>query len=83
MDLFREKRGCLYGKTEDEKKSFFISLSNFAITNKMFFEEQYWDLLPDERKEFENWIAEDVAQKKQLKALVDLIGKLLEEKHGK
>ncbi len=76
------KKGCLYGKTREQKISFFKSLSTFAITDKMFFEEQYWDLLAHERKEFSDWLTEDTAQKKQIKSMLDLIQKLIEEKNN-
>ena len=77
----KKGKGCLYGKTPAEKKSFFQSLAKFATTDKQFFEEQFRDLRPNEQKEFADWVLEDTAQKKQLLALVGLVGKLLDEKH--
>lgn len=70
------KRGCLYDKTEEEKISFFRSLSNFATTNKVFFEQQYWDMLPEERREFGYWVTENTNQLNTIKLLLNIIEKL-------
>lgn len=74
------KKGCLHGKTDQEKDEFFTSLYNFSITNKQFFQEQYWDLLPVEREEFENWLHLTVENKKQIIAMLNLIEELLCQK---
>lgn len=81
--LFNKKKGCLYGKTEEEKISFFKSLSGFAISDKQFFREQWADLLPHEQKEFHNWVIKDAEEKKAMKKLVDFLEILLKEKYGK
>lgn len=79
----KKKRGCLYGKTQQEKIDFFRSLSEFAIKDNIFFEQQYWDLLDDERREFGEWVIQDTKLKRQMLEMVKLIGNLLEEKHRK
>ena len=83
--LFKRKnKGCLYGKTYSEKVLFFRSLRNFAISDKMehqqFFKEQYLDLLPHEKREFEEWLREDQEQMNLIKGMVDVIGVLLKIK---
>jgi hypothetical protein len=80
-NIFNKKKGCLSGKTEEQKISFFKSLSNFAITDKIFFEEQYLDLLPHEQKEFSDWVIKDTGQKKLILSMIGIIKELMPKKY--
>jgi hypothetical protein len=78
IDLFKtKKKGCLYGKTEKQKIRFFNRLRDFAIADSVFFNEQYRDLLPHERKEFNLWAINDFGMKTQLSDLMNFLAKLL------
>lgn len=76
LKLFNPK-GCLHQKTPEEKFNFFNSLSHFANTDTEFFKEQYFDLLPDEQKEFYEWVIKN--HKENNKLLVSLIESLIEQ----
>lgn len=82
LNFFRPRinRGCLYGKSQKEKIDFFSSLKKFAISDGVFFEEQYSDLLPHEKKEFSDWIIEDTKNKQRILTLLDIINKFTNEK---
>ncbi len=71
LGFFRKTRGCLYGKTPQQKEDFFNSLLSFHDTDKMFFEEQFDDLLSEEKDEFIKWIAADNAHKRELLQKLD------------
>jgi hypothetical protein len=77
---FKKKKGCLAGKTEQQKIFFFKSLSRFGATDKVFFIEQYLDLLPSERREFEEWLRIDTKMKQTLLSCLDVIEKLMVKK---
>jgi len=49
-------RGCLHGKTYEMKLDFFIGLCSHAEDDEMFFEEQYEDLQPHEKRIFYKWV---------------------------
>ena len=55
------KRGCLHGKTPEMKNDFFKSLSGFISTDGRFFIEQYKDLLPNEKIEFNKWLENNIS----------------------
>lgn len=74
-------KGCLFGKTEEMKIDFFKSLANFAITDEMFFKEQYNDLLPHEKKEFEDYVHKTNSELKQIRLMVDVLTELLDDKN--
>jgi len=77
FDIFNKKtKGCLHGKTKQQKIDFFVSLSKFAITDEQFFSEQYLDLLPHEQAEFDEWMLKDQLQKETIKSLLNIIGKI-------
>jgi len=77
LGLFkRKKKGCLEGKTEQQKIDFFKSLAQFATTDKQFFEEQYMDLLFEEQREFHAWVIKDGEQKQTIKSLLNIIEEL-------
>ncbi len=78
----KKKPGCLAGKTENEKVAFFACLSTFAASDPGFFEQQYLDLKPDERKEFDDWVIKDRHEKKQILFMLDSIHRLLREKRN-
>ncbi len=80
FSFFQKKKGCLHGKTEAQKMQFFRSLSRFGISDPKFFEEQYWDLLPDERKEFKQYVKDQNKSLKTIKSMLDVVGKLLPTK---
>ncbi len=77
--LFR-KKGCLSGKTPEQKIEFFQSLSKFVETDINFFKEQFWDLTPYEREQYHNWVVEENVQKKAILKMVNSIGKILEQR---
>ncbi len=81
--LFGNTHGCLYGKTPEQKDEFFRKLSDFATSDQKFFEQQYWDLTFDERREFGEWCNDRDNNLRAIKVMVEIIGKLLKEKHGK
>jgi hypothetical protein len=74
---FKRKRGCLYGKTEQEKIDFFKLLSSFAIKDKQFFIEQCEDLLPKEIDEFIDWVIKNNEGVKLTIVGIDIIQKLV------
>lgn len=75
------RTGCLDGKTQQQKDDFFFSLSKFAITDVTFFEEQYWDLLPEERKQFSTWVINHNHNMLVTQNCVNLIEELLTKTH--
>jgi hypothetical protein len=84
FNIFKRKtKGCLHGKTEQQKITFFQSLSSFAIKDEQFFVEQYWDLQPHERDEYAKWVLADKQQKKAMLQTINAIKTLLELKHKK
>ena len=52
----KKSNGCLNGKTEDEKHSYFESLYTFIEDDLIFYNEQLTDLLEDELEQFNMWI---------------------------
>lgn len=81
--LFFKKKGCLHGKNQEEKNEFFKSLVEFNESDRAFFEQQHNDLLPHEQKEFLEWAKKGNENLKILKAGLDLLEELLEQKHSK
>jgi hypothetical protein len=63
-------KGCLHGKTQAQKDAFFESLSQFAINDPVFFEEQISDLKPAEQNEYLAWLK---AKNKNLKELLKTV----------
>lgn len=53
---WERRRGCLYGKTQQQKEDFFRSLTNFSYTDEQFFKEQCMDLQYHELKQFEEYL---------------------------
>lgn len=51
-----KKEGCLYHKSEKQKDEFFRSLAKFMGTDPDFYWEQYFDLMPYERRLFLKWL---------------------------
>jgi hypothetical protein len=79
--LFKKKsKGCLHGKTEQQKIDFFDSLCSFATKDKQFFEEQYWDLQKHERKEFSDYVIKRGKRLQNMKGLVEILSELIEKK---
>jgi hypothetical protein len=74
--------GYLYNKTPEQKVTFFQSLRESANTNEQSFKDQYYNLLPHERKEFCDWVLRNNDDMRQIKEMVDVIAQLLEEKHN-
>ncbi len=77
---YRETKGCLYNKTPQQKEEFFTSLSNFVFTDEQFFKEQFFDLTPGERKQFAEWSNKRTETLTIMKAMVDSIAVISEEK---
>jgi hypothetical protein len=50
-----KQRGCLDGKTHEEKIQFFESLQSLQKHEPLFFSEQFIDLTPRERRQFTAW----------------------------
>mgnify|MGYP001589373223 CR=1 FL=1 len=74
-------KGCLHGKTAEEKDKFFTSLSNFCSNDNDFFVEQYWDLLPHERDEYNTWVKDVKEQKKLIIEMLDIMIKINKTNH--
>ncbi len=84
MFAFRpKKKGLLEGMNEQEKIIFFESLADCATTDKERFEQQYWKMLSSERSEFGNWVIRRGEQQKSMLVMINLIERLLKEKHGR
>jgi hypothetical protein len=49
-------KGCLFGKSKNQKIEFFKSLEQFSTSDLLFFLEQYEDLLGEEKTEFKKWL---------------------------
>lgn len=81
--FYKPEKGCLDGKTPEEKERYFRSLAQFAIDDPVFFEEQYADLLPHEQSQFNNWVIQRTENLNHIKALVNAIEILLKEEHSK
>jgi len=75
FNFFKPKKGCLDGKTPQQKADFFKSLQNFAATDEQFFTEQYNDLQPHEKVEFEEWLLEEHKKLKTISMLAELISR--------
>lgn len=73
--FFSDNKGCLYGKTAEQKDKFFNSLFNFAVKDKDFFQEQFLDLLPDEQQQFIDWLEKKQENMKKIKEKLDDIEK--------
>ncbi len=78
-DKKRLQKGCLHGKSEQEKIDFFVSLEKFAKSDPIFFNEQCNDLLLHELEEFHNWIKKEAETKRALLSLVNATKTLLNE----
>jgi hypothetical protein len=61
--LFPKRKGCLYGKTPEQKISFFESLNRFSLTDKQFFKEQYNDMLLSEKAQYDDWLTSAIISK--------------------
>ncbi len=79
LNFFKKKKGCLDGKTDQQKYDFFLSLSDFATSDKEFFRQQYYDLQPHEQKEFEKWVYDRSKNLKALKALTNVLCQLMDK----
>lgn len=79
----RKQKGCLHDKTHEQKIDFFKSLLLFYENDIEFFNEQFNDLLHDEKLEFYEYVKMDNEIKKSMLSMVKLIGELLHEKHKK
>lgn len=76
--LFGKKsKGCLDGKTQEQKEDFFESLALFATTDKKFFEEQYWDLKAHERKEFSDYVIKRGETLRTMNGLVKILNEFI------
>ena len=51
-----ENKGCLNGKTQNEKERFFASLHSFIKNDLIFYNEQLADLQEDELEQYNMWI---------------------------
>jgi hypothetical protein len=76
FNFFRKRKGCLYYKTPIQKTQFFKSLAEFAKTDEQFFIEQYDDLLPNEKKEFQNFLLEESKRLNIINELLKIIEKI-------
>jgi hypothetical protein len=79
----KQTKGCLYGKTEEQKKEFFIRLISFAKDDPMFFKEQYNDLLPHEQREFIEYIYVRRIHLVILKVMCNIFEKVIKDKYQK
>lgn len=79
--LFKKKiKGCLDGKTPEQKESFFRSLYDMYSKDNDFFNEQFLDLTSDERRQFIEYIDEKNKNLHILKALVGVLSKISPKK---
>lgn len=76
----KQSKGCLDGKTQEQKEDFFESLALFATTDKQFFEEQYWDLKAHERKEFSDYVIKKGENLRKMKGLIEILTEFIGKK---
>jgi len=72
----QKQKGCLAGKTPQQKKAFFESLASFVGKDDDFFIEQCNDLLPHEKQEFLEYVQQKNENLKAIKILVDVLNEL-------
>ena len=80
LSFLRRKKGCLHGKTQDQKNAFFDSLAQFALTDEQFFREQYADLLPHEKEEFGEFVKKHTEMLLAIRTLLSVLEKLIPKK---
>lgn len=79
-NLFKGSRGCLYGKTQEEKDSFFSKLIDFNSSDPDFFKQQLSDLRRHEKVEFNEWLKERNQRLRAIRGLVGVVGELLKQR---
>lgn len=72
------KSGCLDGKTQQQLIDFFESLAAFALTDPVFFREQYVDLQLWEKRKFEKWLKNDKQNRIAVLQSLNIIDKLMD-----
>jgi hypothetical protein len=74
------KSGCLDNKTSEMIHFYFKGLVSFVKDDPGFFQEQYLDLQPREKKKFHNWVVEQTYNKSISLSIMNKIDQLIKIK---